>query len=40
MGPLTNADARHFKGGVPFWNEVMRHGVYDDFWKARTFARI
>ena len=35
MGPLANADARHFKGDVPFWNEVMRHGVYDDFWKAR-----
>ncbi len=35
MGPLANADAKYFKGGVPFWREVMRHGVYDDFWKAR-----
>ncbi len=35
LGPLANADARYFKGDVPFWNEVMRHGVYDDFWKAR-----
>jgi hypothetical protein len=35
MGPLANADARFFKSDVPFWSEVMRHGVYDDFWKAR-----
>jgi putative CocE/NonD family hydrolase len=35
LGPLANADARYFKNDVPFWSEVMRHGVYDDFWKAR-----
>jgi hypothetical protein len=35
MGPLANADAQFFKGDVPFWSEVMHHGVYDDFWKAR-----
>jgi putative CocE/NonD family hydrolase len=36
LGPLANADARHFKGEVAFWNEAMRHGTYDDFWKARN----
>jgi putative CocE/NonD family hydrolase len=36
MGPLPNADAKYFKGDVAFWNEVMRHGTYDDFWKARN----
>lgn len=36
LGPLTNADARYFKGDVAFWNEVMQHGTYDDFWKARN----
>lgn len=36
MGPLSNADKVYFKGGVPFWNEVMRHPNYDEFWKART----
>jgi putative CocE/NonD family hydrolase len=35
MGPLANADARHFKGQVAFWNELMKHGTYDEFWKAR-----
>lgn len=36
LGPLANADARYFKGSVPFWNEVLRHRNYDDFWKARN----
>src|SRR5262249_13175500 len=36
MGPLANADAIYFKGEVPFWNEVLKHGTYDDFWKARN----
>ena len=36
MGPLKNADAKHFKGEVAYWNEVMRHGAYDDYWKARN----
>jgi len=36
MGPLANADAKYFKGDVAFWNEVMQHGTYDDFWKSRN----
>ena len=36
MGPIKNADAKYFHGQVAYWNEVMRHGAYDDFWKARN----
>jgi putative CocE/NonD family hydrolase len=36
MGPLANADAKYMKGQVAFWNEVMKHGTYDEFWKARN----
>lgn len=36
MGPLSNADAKYMKGDVAFWNEVMKHGTYDEFWKARN----
>jgi putative CocE/NonD family hydrolase len=36
MGPLSNADARHFKGGISFWNDIIAHPNYDDFWKARN----
>ena len=36
MGPLGNADYRYLKGSVAFWNDVIKHGTYDDFWKARN----
>lgn len=36
MGPLANADKKHFHDRVPFWNEVMEHPNYDDFWRARS----
>lgn len=36
MGPLKNADTKHFKGQVAFWNEVMKHPNYDEFWKSRN----
>ncbi len=36
MGPLVNADRLHYKGTVAFWNEVMAHETYDEFWKARN----
>lgn len=36
MGPLANADAKYLKGEVAFWNEAMKHGTYDEFWKARN----
>lgn len=36
MGPLKNADAKYFKGNIAFWNEMMAHGTYDDFWKSRN----
>jgi putative CocE/NonD family hydrolase len=36
LGPLANADPKHFKGGIAFWNEVLKHPDYDDFWKARN----
>jgi uncharacterized protein len=36
MGSLPNANTQYLKGKVAFWNEVMEHPVYDDFWKARN----
>ncbi len=36
LGPLANANTRYFKDDVAFWKEVMRHGTYDEFWKARN----
>jgi uncharacterized protein len=36
MGPLPNADRNYLKGRVAFWNEVMAHPNYDDYWQARN----
>ncbi len=36
MGPLPEANKRYLKNDVPFWNEMMQHGNYDDFWQARN----
>jgi uncharacterized protein len=36
LGPLSEAGARHFKGEAAFWDEAMKHGTYDDFWKSRN----
>lgn len=35
MGPLENANKKHLKNEIPFWNEMMEHGTRDAFWKAR-----
>jgi putative CocE/NonD family hydrolase len=36
LGPIANADAKHFKGDIAFWTEAMKHGNYDEFWKSRN----
>jgi putative CocE/NonD family hydrolase len=36
LGALPNANTRYFKGEIAFWNDVMKHGTYDNFWKARN----
>ena len=36
LGPLPNADSKHFKGQIAFWNEIMNHGTFDEFWKSRN----
>lgn len=36
LGPLANADRKYFKGQVSFWNEMMAHPNYDEYWQARN----
>lgn len=36
LGPLVNINEKVFKNDVSFWNDLMQHGVYDEFWKARN----
>jgi uncharacterized protein len=35
-GTLANLNERYLKHALPFWNEIMRHGTYDEFWQSRN----
>lgn len=36
MGPVANADKKYLKGRVAFWNEMLAHPNYDEYWQARS----
>lgn len=36
LGPVANADRGYLKGQVAFWNEMMDHPNYDEYWRARS----
>ncbi|HLL15251.1 MAG TPA: CocE/NonD family hydrolase [Pyrinomonadaceae bacterium] len=36
MGALPNANEKYYKEQIAFWNEMMAHPNYDDYWKARN----
>lgn len=36
LGTLSNIGARYKKADMPYWKELMTHGTYDDYWKARN----
>lgn len=36
LGPLPNVNKKYFHHEIPFWDSLMSHGTYDDFWKARN----
>ena len=35
-GTLAEIGEKVFKNTIGYWDELMRHGAYDDFWKARN----
>jgi len=35
LGPLSNVNERYFHHEIPFWDAVVTHPDYDEFWKAR-----
>ena len=38
LGPLTNINEQYFKNDVAFWNDIVKHPNYDEFWQARHLA--
>src|SRR5580700_2981897 len=38
VGPLTNLNDNYVHGSLPYWNDVMRHADYDEFWKKEAWV--
>ncbi len=38
MGPLSNANVQYLKNESPYWNDILKHPAYDDFWQSRAQA--
>ena len=38
LGPLTNVNSKYLHGSIPFWNSIMDHPDYDDFWKKEAWV--
>ena len=36
LGPVINTEKQYFRGQSAFWQELMEHPVYDDYWKSRN----
>lgn len=36
MGPLSNANKKHFHNRIEFWNDAMEHPNYDEYWQQRN----
>jgi putative CocE/NonD family hydrolase len=37
-GPLTTLNDKYVHGTIPYWNDVMRHPDYDEFWKQEAWV--
>jgi len=38
MGPLSNANERFLKNQNVYWNDILKHPAYDEFWQTRAEA--
>ncbi|OFY72180.1 MAG: X-Pro dipeptidyl-peptidase [Bacteroidetes bacterium RIFCSPLOWO2_12_FULL_37_12] len=36
VGPLKNVNPKYFHDTIAFWNDMIAHPDYDDFWKSRN----
>ena len=36
LGPISNINTVYFKDRIPYWNDIMEHGTYDEYWKSRN----
>jgi hypothetical protein len=36
LGALSHVDEKYFNGEIAFWNELVAHPNYDEYWKSRN----
>jgi putative CocE/NonD family hydrolase len=36
LGPMPNANKKYLKHEIAFWDDLMKHGTYDEFWQSRS----
>lgn len=36
LGPISNIQKKYFQNKLPFWNAIVKHGTYDEFWQSRN----
>lgn len=36
LGPISNIQKKFFHNKLPFWNAIVKHGTYDEFWQSRN----
>jgi putative CocE/NonD family hydrolase len=39
LGPLSNINARYLHRSIPYWNAIVAHPDYDDYWKKEAWVR-
>ncbi len=39
LGPLSNANAKYLKNSIPYWNDIIAHPDYDEYWKREAWIR-
>ena len=40
MGPLADASRKYFNGEAAYWQEIVDHPNYDEFWRSRSLWRF
>jgi uncharacterized protein len=38
LGPIANANKLYFKDQNPYWDDLLKHPNYDEFWQSRALA--
>ncbi len=38
LGPVSNIDSKYLHGSIPFWNQMVEHPSYDEFWQREAWV--